>query len=618
LKRVVLFGGPDTFETFRAARSSDWQDFQIYTLRPAKCLELRVAGIPARNLGEHILAADAYRIYQRAFAEATHIAKVVSEAQGRGLVQLSRLFKVYYWEFLVEVYAMDAVLNEWGRERESSSPYYVRWFGPPPTTHAQLADPGPLGEQIFNVLHLRGQAESIQARSPFRANTWRPLLGRLRHVQRYAFWALRKFIEHKSTEPLELAIGKWAIGWGSSYDALIVIPDMIRVAEETGLKPLLVTEGIDSSTNRTGLVYKESYDSIERFSVGRYLAGRPVPHLTLAEHEEVERAYRGLLKAIDATEVGAKYRLSSLFENLHTELVTSLILAKQLDDILSQWVGSSLVLTDFNGLKERIIEQLAPRYNIQVQARTHGWLANPEGYEFEAAHYVVPGTLQAQFVRDFLGYREQVVIRPDHNLMRVAEEWLNNSEEKRQAIIAEKKHSLGIRAKHIILILATMARNRTLSEFDYPTFCDCWLHILNYLKSHPEIHVVVKAHPQFNYNPWLSALSKQQKVQNLSILSGRLEEVLGLADLVVDLGKPGTGTIVALLFRKPLLLYERLYKYVRELGDLAYAVGESFTVENPAALLEQWERLGREGEAYLRTLRIRNQVLFEALISNEN
>lgn len=623
MERVIIVRDLDEFEAFRAARRKDWREFQVYTPRPRACLELRMAGIPARTLGEHISAAEAERIYRRAFADATHIVEVVSEAQGAGIVQLARLFKVYYWEFLVDVYALDAVLSEWVREPEGFSLHYGWSSGPPPTTtHTKLVDPGPLAEHVFKVsmLHLRGQVQPIQARLPFWTDTRHVTRAWLRQVWRSALGRLRRIRRTDARPPAlpELPVGKRAIGWGSSYDALIVIPDMIQVAEETGLRPLLVTEGIDSSTNRTGLVYKKSYDSIERFSIVQYLRGSPVPSLTSAEREQVQRAYTSLLTAIDRTVVGAKYQLSSLFQGLRPELNASLLLAKQLNHVLSQWAGSAVVLTNFNGVQERIIEQLAPHHNIHMYAKLHGWLANPEGYEFDAAHYVVPGRLQAQFVRQFFGYGEQVVVKADPNLTRVADEWRSKSEEERQILAVQNKRSLGITARYVIVVLTTMARNRILSEFEYSTLRDCWLSILDYLKNHPEFHVVVKAHPKFNYNPWLSALSEQQKVQNLSVLSGRLEEVLGWADLVVDLGFPGTATLVTLLFRKPLLLYRGLHKYVRDFGDLTHAVGRSFTVESSTALLEEWDRLTREGEGYLRALRARNRVLLESLTGNRS
>ena len=167
-------------------------------------------------------------------------------------------------------------------------------------------------------------------------------------------------------------------------------------------------------------------------------------------------------------------------------------------------------------------------------------------------------------MRKFFGFGEEVIARPDLNLTHVANEWLSHSAEDRKKISEEKRRSLNIKAKYVIVVLATTARNYIANEFDYPLFENCWLKILEYLKHHLELHVIVKGHPKStsNYNAWLSAMASRQEVPNISVLSGPLEEVVGWADLVIDLGKPGTATVVTLLFGKPLLLYSTLFKFV--------------------------------------------------------
>ena len=133
---------------------------------------------------------------------------------------------------------------------------------------------------------------------------------------------------------------------------------------------------------------------------------------------------------------------------------------------------------------------------LRLYARQHGWIGKPEFYEYKAAQYIVPGRLQVEFVRKFFGYGEEVIARPDLNLTHVTNEWLSQSDEDREKISEEKRCSLGIKAKYVILVLTTMARKHILNEFDYPVFEDCWLKILAYLKHHPELHVIIKGHPK--------------------------------------------------------------------------------------------------------------------------
>jgi hypothetical protein len=612
MRHAIIVNSLDDFEAFRTAQGRDRREFDVFTLSPTACLECRQAGVPARTISEAIPAVDVEGIYAKAFKETTRIIEVSSAAQGEGTVRLARLFKYYYWELLTDVYALDTVLSLW-KNGQDISPYYIWRRYQPPARHVQIADPWPLAAHAFKVSHLNGWIKPVPVSAPFAAEmldlprTW--TAGLRRSIGRIILPLLRR----KSTKASDFPAGKRAIAWGSDYDALIVIPEVVKIAGEAGLKPLWVTEGFNAGTNRTGLVYRESYDPVDRFALSRYVAGQPSPWLSPDERRQVERAYNGLLSAIDGLDVGEKYHLSDLLRRLRPEYAENLLLARRMDNALRQWSGSTLVLTNFNGAQERIIEQLAPRYDIKVHAKIHGWLSNPEGYEYEAARYIVPGPLQVAFARKFFGYGEQVVAQPDLNLTRVADEWLNRSDEQRKAIAEEKRLSLGIKSKYVVVVLAARARNRIMNELNYTVFESCWLAILDYLKDHQELHVAVKSHPRGHYNPWLLALVSRQGVRNISVLSGPLEDVLGWADLVVDLGFPGTALIVTLLFGKPLLLYRGLYKYSRPFSDITHEAGRSFTVDSPAALLAEWDRMIKEGDAYLRSLEDRNRVLREGL-----
>ena len=219
---------------------------------------------------------------------------------------------------------------------------------------------------MFKAVPLSRWIKAIPVSSPLPANG-------LSLLRSWAVWLranvgrkVMPLVRRKNARGLEFPAGKRVIAWGSDYDALIVIPDIVQIAEETGLKPLWVTERINAGTNRTGLVYREYYDSVEQFSLSRYLAGQPPPSLTSHERRQVERAYAGLLSAVNDSETGSRYQLHSLLRRLRQEYIKSLLLARQMDGVLGQWAGSILVLTNFNGLHERIIEQLAPHYDIKV------------------------------------------------------------------------------------------------------------------------------------------------------------------------------------------------------------------------------------------------------------
>ena len=267
---------------------------------------------------------------------------------------------------MINAYALDNVLSKWSGEPDICLYYVPRNGTPPPARHEQLAEPGPVAEHMFKAAHLAGWMKAIPVSSPLPANRLSLLRSWSAGLRANVARKIMLLVRRKNAGGLEFPAGKRVIAWGSDYDALIVIPDILQIAEETGLKPLWVTERINTSTNRTGLVYRGDYDSVEQFSISRYLDGQPSPSLTSHEHHQVEKAYSGLLGAINGSETGARYQLHSVLRRLCQEYIKSLLLAKQMDNVLGRWAGSIIALTNFNGIPERIIEQLAPRHDIKV------------------------------------------------------------------------------------------------------------------------------------------------------------------------------------------------------------------------------------------------------------
>lgn len=591
------------FEAFCRARP-DWKDFEVYAARLKDCIELNLAGVRAHSISECIAPEDAETLYARALADA---AKIVDDSGFESIINLPRMFKYAYWEFLADASALDYALAQW-REKHMIVHYVPQHYGYP-RAHGQLVDHQYL---INHMLAFVPDVVPIPIKLQQRVSADR-ILGFVKILRQMAS-SLKMFLKRVFFSAILIPKGRRAIGWGSTYDALAIMPDLLRTAEETSLEPLLITRSINFTTKRAGLVYRKVYDKIERFLVTRYLLGAKPRRLTTEHKKYVDMAFQTVCSRLDATSFGTRYRLSNYLQKLEEEFSMALRLNFQLDKLLSGLAGSSIVLTHFNGLEERIIEQAAGRYNLSISARTHGWLANPEGYEYAASNYLVPGKLQAEFVGQFFGYGDSVNVVPDPNLVQVAREWLGKNPFEQRELVAQKRKCLNLDRQHVVVFLATASRNRILSDFDFTRLHDEWLKILAYLKTCPnDIHAVVKSHPTFHYNDWLQKMAECHGVTNLTIVNERLEETLCYADLVVNLGYLSTAIIAALLFEKPLLLYRGLCRYFRAFGDIVYKQGQACLINGPTELIEELEKFRCQGHDYLSSLKARNRILKENL-----
>jgi len=618
MRKVLFIRNSEELNLARRLLKDKIDDIEIYTLYSQEFLNLMDEGVKINIFSQHISADEAYSIYRKSFEEISRIVNSFPKVEGPLPVNLARYFKVFFWLFLVEVYALNIVLERIMDTGTKSSLAYFKYPCTDAISQADLTNPYFISAKMLEFTGRHGPfAIQSLGNTSFNQSTRRLLKvsihkNLIRYLKEISIFSFHKFSPQKAIKELKNVDKKKIIAFGSGYDGLIVIPDAIQLALERACSPLWMTEGIDVNTMRSGLIYRDEYGKVERFSINDYLKQNPMSPLTLKEIRQTDRLFEKLLELLDNIKIIRRYGLTKSMQGFRQVFRHSLWQTKVMDRILAHFAGSTIVVTDYNGIRERAIEQLAPRYQIEVVARPHGWMSNIEGFDYRADHYLVSGSLWREVVENFYGRDTQTRISSDPGLIRVANEWLSKTENEKQIIIAQKRDQLSIRTPFVVLFMTTSARMHILNEFDYNALYCLWDCVFNYLKEHPDIHLVVKSHKN-NYDKWVRGQALRNGVDNLTILSGRLEDAVILADLIVDLGKPGSATLVALLFRKPTLLYRGLYKYVRELGDYTYRVGSSSTVEGPEELVKKLERLCAKDVGYLNHLKSCNRYLLSYL-----
>lgn len=588
---------------------------RLYTPFAHQYLQMAENGIQPHILCGNISAEEAYSIYRRAFKDAAGVSDTFPLTENPVKLNLARFCKVHYWEYLSEVYAMDLALSRILEQLDGEILWYVQAFNDRPTSASTLTSANFIVGKMLDVLR---RERPLAVRRIAHHGVWslsfqkeiRLCLGALRRTGKD--WMGRAKGWPKMVKSV-LSTEARVIAFGNGYDALLVIPEALELAAKSGRTPLLMADAVDKETNRTGLVWREEYGQIERFSIAEHLSTLAVPPLSRKEKCQADYAFEELMRRLNQIDEVGRYRLTSTMRNLRQEFRYILWRAKVLDHVLAHFAGSTLVVTHFNGTDERIIEQLARHHGVEVHARPHGWMNSFEGFEYLADRYYCDGQMRAELLNKVYGYGSRIEIKPDPNLINAAREWLQKRPSEQQLLSKNRRAALSIKAPLVILLMTTAARRRVLNEFDFTKLSDCWNALLDYLKGRCDVHVIVKSHKN-NFDGWVEALASRRGVTNLTILTGRLEDALQLADLVVDFGKPGTATLSALLFERPLLLYKGLYKYVRDLGDLVYEAGHSFVVQNPQGLIGEWECFRRDSSTYCRDLKKRNHSLLRALV----
>jgi hypothetical protein len=615
---AVLVRDRAEWAAWRRRTGDDGDGAAVYTIDAQFFLELVREGAQPHILSEFVTAEEAQDLYQRAYDDITRVVDELAQMEGGPFINLGRFFKVHYWEYLSEAYTLDLVMQ---RLLNGAGKVRFAWFDHPVSMlqrHTEMVQADRIVQQILDSLsaqhpdHVQRLTRENGLDSAGRQGVLESFGPTMQQLKGRVGSALRRGMAvfgGSSARPAQ----QRAIAFGSGYDALIVIPDALRLAAAGGPPALWMTEGVDKRTLRSGLRYRDEYDAVERFSISRYLSAHPSPALTNAETAQAGRSFDCLMDGLNELDVVRRHRLTEGLDGLRGKFVAALRRAKEIDSVLARFAGSTIFLTDYNGLDERAIEQLAPRHGITTVARPHGWMANIEGFEFVADHYLVSGALWRGVVEEFYGSHVPVSLSPDPSLTHVAAEWIVRNAEQQQEIVRQGRTLTGIEAPHVLLLMTTASRRgRILNEFDYPVLRDTWDTIFSFLERHDDVHLLIKSHKN-NYDAWVSGRAEERGVGRLTVVHGRLEDALVLADLVVDFGKPGTATLSALLFERPLLLYRGLYKYVRHLGDHTHAAAGAALVQSPQKMIDEWERWLREGATYTTRLRGANRALLRLL-----
>jgi hypothetical protein len=142
-----------------------------------------------------------------------------------------------------------------------------------------------------------------------------------------------------------------------------------------------------------------------------------------------------------------------------------------------------------------------------------------------------------------------------------------------------------------ILLLCTGFYVNLISDMKSREFLDTWELLFQFASCQPNILFKVKSNPSKNYESWLKAKISQRQIKNITICQGvRLEDVLSSADLVVDLGKPGTGSLLAMLFQKPIVFCNYLTRINRPARKKIFNTKGFNVVENSMELIHTIER----------------------------
>jgi hypothetical protein len=596
--------------------SGKTNDVELFSVFAHQMFEFRQKGVKVKVLGHEITREQAYYFYKKAYEMASEI---VSSAPlwGKYQVNLLRFFKVHYWEYFSEVFAIHSFFHSLQASKSPFRFFYVQNDFPYPESHTQLTNADHITDWALDSLAKRHPQNFI---SIFRERS----LNRAR--KKLSKWSTSMKIHIKSllsafsrprllpTNQLDSALCNAVVSLGSGYDALIVLPDGKRIASETGQKWFLIGDKIDRKSSRTGLVWKKEYDDIPQLSWQRDILGSQVSALGFQEKEDLKICFSYLKHQLFRIEELDEYGLPETINGLYSDFVRGALCCKNTVNGLQKIKNCSIILTDFNGLHERVIEQLADQFMLKPFCRPHGWLNSFEAYEFKGYRYNCDGFLQKRLIEETLKYTNVQII-PDQNLLNVSQEWLSKKPLEKKIFIEKARESLGIdRQKSVLLFLTTAPRyGRTLNEFDENLFFPFWKEIGKFLGKNPSLLLLIKSHKR-NFDDWLSSYFSSQQVDNFSILKGKLEDALILSDLVVDLGKPGTATLSTLLFERPLLLFSGLYKYVRDLGDLVYEGGNAFRIPHTQGLFDELEKFILCPQPYLVDLLEKNSVLKKMLV----
>jgi hypothetical protein len=233
------------------------------------------------------------------------------------------------------------------------------------------------------------------------------------------------------------------------------------------------------------------------------------------------------------------------------------------EKILKRFAGSKFVITNMNSLDERIIEQAAKNYSIEIISCPHGWIAEPEGYEYKADKYFCRSSLESKILS------------------------LNNKNLQIQKYDQSINSLETIPNKLSVLVLSTGARNeRILNEFCYQRIYSYWKELIKFsiINNNIKIYVSSKKQP---FDSHLVDLFSMDELKNIIFLEGSIENKLSKARIIVDFGKPSSATYYAIKLGKPILICNNIYKFSRPLNSMIFDLYEYKSIKNPSELFSK-------------------------------
>lgn len=584
----LLLVGSETDAAYAAQAHADMlAGGEIVCVYPNALLLLESKGYHVRLLSEWIADEEVDTVIARAFEAAkAWYGPVEAELTYRG-VNLGHALQSYLFLAFMELIAADLALN---RLVDQLRPVRIACVcqHDPALNLADLAIP-----LALHILRSIGKTRGISLAllSPVQAS-WDNLFNRVKALASQSPMleqTIRALVRRIKKRPLPADAGEisWTegmlhvAGFGEEYDAAVINAylDMMRVAGNC--QTALITDTMELATLRSGLHLDSA---VPRFSL-QAMQATSMPN-RIAEARRTLASHR--YTQADCHLIH-KYNLQPLLDviwkwcrNLTRALDRyAALLDTSLDVICIDDLASPFM---------RALVQLAGQYGVASVAVPHGWMNWLEQFAFDGDWMLVWGEVFRQAMHPYCDPEHtRFEIVADPSLHRLYAEHRDHPEQARERA-AQVAGRLGLdQEKTTVVLLATGFNASILSDLRPETFSATWEAVFDLARRCPGVQFVAKTHPSKNYNAWLR--TRTGGLSNLILCDReRLEDVLPLAALVVEMGKPGTATLLTLLFGKPLILCNHLAKIYRPVNAWLLAQPDmvvASSAEELVALIEQ-------------------------------
>jgi hypothetical protein len=284
------------------------------------------------------------------------------------------------------------------------------------------------------------------------------------------------------------------------------------------------------------------------------------------------------------------FEINYLFQLRKNIILKAFYRSKQFEMIIHKFINSKFVVTNLNGLDERILEQLSYKYNIDVISNHHGWYAEPECYEYQSKVVVVKNALTENLIKNAFP-AQNVNVLEVNNYKQIERQ--NNSSLKK------------------ILILSTGPRSgRVLNEFVKEDLMKYWAVIFEFCKEFGEIEIYVSSKNQ----PFDIFLQRNFTFKNLIYLDNHIGEKSIDVDLIIDLGKPSSAVYNALKQGIPIILCNGIYKFSRPLNNAIFNLYADHLVKDANKLKEVLYGLVTSYNSHISKIFENNKTLLNYLI----